>query len=269
MNKKLEIISQIEEISAMPQITLDIMGILSEHTTSISDISMKVKLDEALAAYIIKNCNSPLYGIKTDISSISQALTLLGFSTIKTILMSYINKNLYTISGKSEIKNKLWIHSISVASFSQAIANNININPEEAYLAGLLHDIGKLIIYGSDNSVYENILNEIDESCEESYIIEEKVLGFNHMEIGSLVMKKWKFLKSLIDVAEFHHSALHYNKKNKFIGIIAFANLLTYQEVDEKIVDFSFFTNKYKLSEKKLEKIISTGLELKEKYLEF
>ncbi len=266
---RLEVIEKMDEVNAMPQITLDLMGLINEHGTSVSDIANKVKLDEALAAYILRNCNSPLYGIKTEINSIPQALTLLGLSTIKKILMSYINKNLYSISGNNEIKNELWVHSVTVAAFSEAIAGKLKINQEQAYLAGLLHDIGKLIIYSSDNTAYEEVLERIDSSENESFVIEEELLGFNHMEIGLLAMTKWKFFKDIIEVAQFHHSKKHFNKKNKYIGVIAFANLLTYQELDERLVDLSYFLKKYKLSENQLEKIILTGLELKKTYLEF
>ncbi len=269
MDKKTEIIEQVEEINAMPRIALDLLGMINEPGITISELTKKIKLDEALIAYILRNCNSPLYGIKTEINSIPQALTLLGFTKLKTILMSYFNKNLYNITGKDEINNKLWIHSISVASYSEAIASTINANQETAYLSGLLHDIGKLIIYSSDNDTLEKVLEEIDESKKESYIIEKNILGFNHMEIGSLIMEKWKFSENLIKVCKFHHSAEHYNDKNKYICIVAFANILAHEEIEESQIDLSFFFNKYRLSEKKFEDIISTGLELKEKYLQF
>ncbi len=269
MDKKSEIIAKVEEINAMPRITLDVMGLLNEPGTTISDITNKVKLDEALVAFILRNCNSPLYAIKSEIRSLPQALNLLGFATIKSILMSYFNKNLYSISGKSEIKNMLWVHSISVASFAQSIALLLKADPEEAYLAGLLHDIGKLIIYDSDNPSFEKVLNEIEQSKVESYKVEEKILGFNHMEIGSMIMEKWKFLQTLKEVAKFHHYNLYYDHKNIYIPIVAFANLLTYQEINKDQVDLNLFLNKYRLSEVKLEKIISKGLELQKSYLEF
>ncbi len=269
MNKMSEIISQVDDINAMPGITLDIMGLLNERGTTIMDLTKKIKTDEALAAFILKNCNSPLYGIKSEITSILQALTLLGFATIKTILMSYFNKNLYSLSGKNEIKKKLWHHSISVASFSQSIASQINLNQEESYLSGLLHDIGKLIIYKSDNELFENVLEDIALSGQESYVAETKAFGFNHSEIGALIMKKWQFADVLSEVSQFHHSGLHYDNKNPYIGVVAFANLISHKEIKNETVDVSYFINKYKLSEKKIEKIISTGLDLYNGYIAF
>lgn len=269
MDKKLELINNVEETNAMPNISLDLMSLISDPGTTISDISQKVKLDEALAAYILKNCNSPLYGIKNEITSIPQALTLLGFSAIRTILMSYFNRKLYNITGKNEINYDLWLHSVSVASFSQAIASHLDTDPEEAYLAGLLHDIGKLIIYSLKNTAFEEVLIQIRTSGKESFTVEENSFEFNHMEIGSLIMEKWKLSKDFVEVAQFHHSTSHYNNENNYISIVAFANLLAHGENDESQIDLSFFFNKYSLSEKKFEKIISKGLELKKNYISF
>jgi len=269
LDRKEEIIAQIDEINAMPVVTLDLMGLLNEQGTTITDLSRKVKSDEALAAFILKNCNSPLYGIKSEIKSILQALTLLGFSRIKSILMTYINKNLYNISGKSEIKNKLWRHSVSVASFSQAIATHIKVDTEEAYLAGLLHDIGKLIIYNAEQKIFEKVLTEIELSGSESYLIETKFLGFNHMEIGSLIMEKWKFSNNLIESAQFHHTNLNIGN-NKFIGVVAFANEISHSEHDAKSdIKQSPFLKEYNISYDKLKKIIDYGLNLEKEYLGF
>lgn len=269
MDSKNEIIAKVDEISAMPNITLDLMGLINESGTSISDLEKKVKSDEALAAFILKNCNSPLYGIKSEIKSIFQALTMLGFAKIKSILMYYINKNLYSLSGKSEIKNKLWRHSISVASFSQAIASQINIDTEEAYLAGLLHDIGKLIIYNAEQEKFELVLTKIEKNGNESYIEETEIFGFNHTEIGSLIMEKWKFADNLIESTQFHHSNINLENKNKFIGVVSFANQISHSEIDEKKADLAPFLNAYKISDKKLEKIIYQGLDLQKSYLGF
>ncbi len=269
MDKKQEIIDNTEDINAMPNVALDLMALINEPRTTITDLARVIKLDEALAAYILKNCNSPFYGIKNEVTSIPQALTLLGFSVLRTILMTYFNKNLYSISGKSEINNKLWIHSIGVASFSQAIARHLKLNEEEAYLAGLLHDIGKLIIYINDNTGYEKVLKTIENSETESYIVEENTLGYDHTQIGTLIMKKWKFSRTLIDVAQHHHSVTHYNDPNKYIAVVAFADLLAHQEIDEERIDLTFFSYKYHLNEMTLEKIIDTGIMLKETYLKF
>jgi HD-like signal output (HDOD) protein len=119
------------------------------------------------------------------------------------------------------------------------------------------------------NKVYLKILNEIEETGKESYTVETKFLGFNHMEIGSLIMEKWQFADNLIESTQFHHSNINLENKNKCIGIVSFANQISHSEIDENKVDFTQFLDVYKISEKKFEKIVKTGLDLQKSYLGF
>ncbi|MCP4215372.1 MAG: HDOD domain-containing protein, partial [bacterium] len=121
LEKDFKFIDKIEELAAMPSIALDLMAMLNDPSSSVTNIVDRVKLDQAMISYILKNCNSPLYGVRNEVTSIKMAVNLLGFSTLKSILMAYFMRNLYQLSGKNEIKDYLWKHSVAVAVFSKSL----------------------------------------------------------------------------------------------------------------------------------------------------
>jgi len=270
MNLKegLNYIDKIEDLSAMPSLALDVMAMLNDPRSSVKDIVQKLQLDQAMISSILKTCNSPLYGIRTPVSSISMAVNLLGYTNIKSILMSYFMRNLYRLSGKNSIKESLWKHSIAVAVISKHIsAYKSNSDPEEAYLAGLIHDIGKIVLYMDDAQSYEKII-KIVESGEADFITAEKqLLKFSHVDIGFFLLEKWKFSQLLKEAVLYHHESPTRMQSDKILTIVAFADQLSHVYLENRPEDLNHFIQLYKISEKQLEKIVQSACsEIEELY---
>lgn len=261
-----EFIDGIEELSAMPSIALDLMGMLNDATSSVREIVEKVKLDQAMISYILKTCNSPLYGIRTEVTSIAMAINLLGFTNVKSILMSYFMRNLYRLSGKNEVKNLLWKHSISVAVFSKNLAPKVGLDQEEAYLAGLLHDVGKMVLYLDSPANYEKVIAEVNDNKKGFIEAEDELFQFSHADAGYFLMDKWKFSDSLKDVALHHHEFELFLGGDKMIGIVCFANELAHVFLEKRPGDVDRFLAKYNISEQNLDKIVEESTKMIESY---
>ncbi len=260
LEKGLKFIENIDELSAMPAIALDVMGMLNDPFVSVRDIVNKTMLDPAMVSYVLKSCNSPLYGIRSEVTSIPIAVNLLGYTNLKSILMAYFIRNLYRLSGKNEIKVKLWRHSIAVAVFSKNIAQEIHADVDESYVAGLLHDIGKMVLYLDDNLKYEEIIQLVDSGTMNFITAEKKSLEFTHVDTGYFLLEKWKFSQLLKDVVLFHHDPQMFLGKNKIIGLVAFADQLTHVFMEKRFDNLDHFLETLGLKEKDVDKLVETSL---------
>ncbi len=261
-------IGSIEELGAMPSIALDVMGLINDTGSTVDDIVKRLRLDEALVAYILKFCNSAAFGMKREITGITQGINLLGFTKLKTLLMSYFTKNLYLISSNDPVKSKLWEHSIGVAIFSKVVGEALKQNGEELYLAGLFHDIGKLVLFKYNRNLFIDSQNSAFEKDEESIFAETEIFSCSHVEVGVLLLEKWQFNESLIEMVKYHHAADQYSGANKNVKIVSFADKLVLRHIEgHNSVDYLDSGRTLGFSDAETEKLIIESLRLKDEYL--
>jgi putative nucleotidyltransferase with HDIG domain len=251
--RDLSFIDNIRELSAMPKISTDLMAMFQDSSRSWKDIAEKIKLDPALALFILKTSNSPFYGIKHEIRSIETAIKMLGLPEIRTILMSYFLRNLYTGPGANEFMSKLWEHSISVAVFSNILASSLNQKSEGVYLAGLLHDIGKLVINLHAPNEYKEVIRKADETSTELPILEEESFGFTHIDSGLYLLDKWNLSQFIKNAVLFHHYFISYRGDDPIVGLVAFANQIVHKYIDGRNVDLVFYLKHFRILPDKLD----------------
>lgn len=251
--RDLSFIDNIRELSAMPKISTDLMTMFQDTSRSWKDIAEKIKLDPALALFILKTSNSPFYGIKHEIRSIETAIKMLGLPEIRTILMSYFLRNLYSGPGANEFMNTLWEHSISVAVFSSILASSLNQKNEGVYLAGLLHDIGKLVINLHSPDEYVEIIQKADGTGTELPVLEEEAFGFTHIDSGLYLLDKWNLSQFIKNAVLFHHYFISYRGEDPIVGLVAFANQMVHKYIDGKDVNLDIYLKHYRLSQDKLD----------------
>lgn len=262
-----EFIDRIEDLSAMPAIAMDIMGMLNDSSASVKAIVDKVRLDQAMVSYILKHCNSAFYGVKQEITSIARAINLIGFSNLRSILMAYFLRNLYHLSGKNPIKEYLWKHSIAVAVFSKHLAERLNLDADESYVAGLLHDIGKMVLYLDDSEAYKNIVAEVETGKSDFLNAEKKLLQFTHVDTGYFLLEKWKFSQILKDVALYHHDLHLFIGIDKIIGLVCFADQLAHVFVEKRFDNLDPLMAQFNITEKHLDQLVEKSLvEIEELY---
>ncbi len=258
--KEVEFLKNIEELSAMPSIALDIMALLNDPGSTMQIIVNKIKLDQAMISYIIKNCNSPLYGIRNEVTSITMAINLLGYTNLKSILMSYFMRNLYNLSGKNEIRKLMWKHSVSVAVFSRELGKKLKLSSEEAYLAGLLHDIGQMALYLWKPEEFEKEVTEA--LAQGKSVVDAELACFNvaHTDVGYHLMEKWNFSAVLKEVALYHHHPYKFEGSNQYIQVVDFANRLSHHYLEDRHENLESIWVYLKWTEKDLDALASEAL---------
>ncbi|KMY68209.1 HD family phosphohydrolase [Desulfocarbo indianensis] len=168
---------------------------------SAADIGKLISRDQVLTAKVLKLANSAFFGFSRKVGSLTQALVLLGFDVVKGLIL--------TSSVFDLMKNKgedLWRHSMGVASAAAIIATEVGMpDAEEASLAGLLHDLGKVVIrvHMPDDSASINELVEVEGLALRE--AEREVLGFNHTQVGQWLAESWKLPEQLSEPIRWHH----------------------------------------------------------------
>lgn len=204
-----KIVKAVEELPALSHVASRVLTITEDPDANASDLAESINLDPNLAASILRLANSAYYGFARHISTVTDAIILLGFSSIKSLTIAASTYRIYNkeVSGYSLSKGEIWRHSIGCAMMSKLIAIRVKYKiPEEAYVAGLLHDIGKIIIDGFVGEEFASIVKIVEEEKISFSDAEKRVLGFDHPEIGARVAEKWNFPDKLVEAIRYHHS---------------------------------------------------------------
>lgn len=222
-----KMIGQLGELPSAPLILSKALKLTSDLKSNIEDISKSIASDQTLTAKVIRLSNSPLYGRMQEISSLSEAITVLGFNQVKSIIVTASTSQMFQSGPQTKIANILWEHSLATALGSRLVASKYGgVDKEEAYLCGLLHDIGKLVILQSAPDIYHNIIAEVKESGRPFHQVEGRLLGYNHVQVGQVLLSKWNFPIRLVSQISGHHST-NLSKPETSISlkrVIAFAD---------------------------------------------
>jgi len=207
--------SYIEKMPSLPTTVAKILQICNDPKTSPADLNRLISLDPVLMGKVMKLINSAYYGLSQKITSLVRAIIMLGINTVKNLSLS--TAVLASLGKKTDFQalnmEGFWKHSICVGSTAKLIAKKRNVDPkllEEYFIAGLLHDIGKIPLNNRLSKNFIEALTEAERSRHPLYFAEQHVLNVDHSEIGKLIVESWKLSKDIVDVVLFHHNLTEY-----------------------------------------------------------
>lgn len=217
------------DLPVLPVVANKVLDVASNPQSSSNSLGLVISRDEALASRVLKIANSAFYGVSRQISTISEAVTIIGFDGIKNLALALSTRGIYKGSGLLE--QLLWDHSVGVAIAAQLAASKVIVKrKEEAFTSGLLHDIGKIVLLNQGKERYTEVIKMVyndDLSFSEA---EEEIYGFTHAVVGSLVIKKWNFPDYLVDIVRYHNDIQSYSEGDPYISLmlalVNFADLL-------------------------------------------
>jgi|WetSurSiteA1Bulk_404760.scaffolds.fasta_scaffold61330_2 putative nucleotidyltransferase with HDIG domain len=196
--------ARVENVSTLPTIpkTLKrLIGVMENPRVSLNDISTFISNDPALTTKVLKMVNSPVYGFPGRISSVSQAVILLGLNVVKGLLLGV---SVFELMQKSMIG--LWEHSMGCAVIARLIAKRKGLKePEELSVGGLLHDIGKVILILQYPAEYQQAMSVAQHQGITVFEAERDYFAAGHASVGAWVAQKWSFPRGLTDVIDCHH----------------------------------------------------------------
>lgn len=202
-----KIIDGTSTLIAPPDVWFRFNEAVNTPNTTIQDISEIVKTDPSLVANVLKVVNSPFYGIRSKVDTISRAISIIGLDDLYNIITSVVAVNSFSKIATDLVKPAtFWRHSFCTAILAKKLARTCHVlHTERLYVVGLLHDIGSLLLYAKYPVESEKIIKESGGDEELHYRIEKDLLGFTHADIGAELLKQWGLPDTLTESIRKHH----------------------------------------------------------------
>ncbi len=192
-------VSQVGVVSTVMRMTADI-------NTEIHKLSQVLSADQGLTARVLRMSNSPFYGRMRGVGSLNEAIMILGFYTIRSLVVATSTHAMFKRDSNGELEKDLWRHSLAVGLGARIVSRRINSScAEESFLAGLMHDIAILILLQRFPQEYMPVITEIRAGRESLPDVEKEILGVSHTELGAIILEQWNLPRFLVEVTRHHH----------------------------------------------------------------
>lgn len=225
-----QIAKAIQTITPIPQAALKIINLIFEGDYDANEIARAIETDQVLAAKVLRLCNSALFGSKRPIDSLDEAVLILGGNNMLQLVGTAAVDSLLAErqGGYAMLKGGLYKHAVGVAHAAKLIAADLGLgNPGVAYAAGLLHDIGKVVLDQYFASFQPLFYQDQDKTDPDLIDLEQQLLGMNHQEAGLLLAKDWGLPESITQTIAHHHHPEQAATHQELVHLVHLADLLT------------------------------------------
>jgi len=220
---------RISEVSSLPAVAMQIIEVANDNSAGADDLLEAVQIDAALAMRIMRTVNSSYYSLQNKVADLKLAITLLGFKEIRNLAMTaYVAQLFKRGTGHGSYSREgLWNHLVGVGAVARLIAETSGrVAPREAYLAGLLHDLGWILMDQYLHKPFCQIVDSLDDGVPVREL-ERGICGFDHTELGEFVARQWNLPDHLTASIRHHHAPLDYSGEHrKMVLTVALANFL-------------------------------------------
>ncbi len=213
---------QLQSLPTLPPVVSRLTKLIGDENTTALQIAEVIEKDQVLTSKVLKMVNSAFYGFPKRISTVSSAIVLLGFNVIRTLVLTV---SIFEMMQSEDLG--LWEHSLGVAAASGILAQHLELkNQEEVATAGLLHDLGKVVIRAEFPHFYKEILRLVEQEKLSFLEAEKQILDMYHGEIGEFLVRRWNLPERLVEPIAFHHEVEKARKYKKETAIIHLADII-------------------------------------------
>lgn len=226
------VISRIHNLPTPAVVLNQINKVINNPNTSAYDVAAIISEDPAISAKVLKLTNSAFYGIPRTVINIKQAIIILGLEAVKSLILSASVFDMFARNQiEKEYQEQFWRHSLACAFAARIIARSFKtktlLEGEISFSAGLLHDVGKLVICGFMPEEHKSVKALMEKEKLQNHEAEEKVFGFNHAHVGGVLAESWHLPENLHNAIVFHHNPKDSKTNKEQNYIIHFANYLS------------------------------------------
>lgn len=228
-----KIVLSTQDLPAMPPVASKVLELSRDPNTSAAKLQQVISDDQAMAARILKIANSAMYMRSRKMKTLTEAIVMLGFNSIRDLVVTSAARNLYAANEvRMGLKERLlWEHSIGAACACRLLVQAESPQlAEEAFLAGLLHDIGKLVLNQQAADRFDEIVQAVYNENKRFAETERDMLGFDHAEVGALLVNKWKLSPLLESIIARHHRPECFSADNLLLLYLDLANRICHQQ---------------------------------------
>ncbi|MCD4829050.1 MAG: HDOD domain-containing protein [Candidatus Cloacimonetes bacterium] len=266
MIKMSDIIADIEFLPPFSKVAQKALTVIRQEDFSMNDMTELIRYDPALTANILKVVNSAAFVTTREINDLKTAMSLLGATQMTSIIMMSAAKKYFDkhLDGYEFYQGELWEHSLSVAVIAVELRRYApEVDESVLFTAALLHDIGKIVLSQYVSAEFEQIVQLISDKDIDFTTAERKIIGFTHPAVGSAILKKWNFGRTITDVAKYHQSPEHVD--NPYVDLTALADFISFLigKVSQKdALAYSGYARllmKYNIKSRELEETITVA----------
>ena len=223
---------------SLPEISIKINEMVDDPKCSAARIGKVIGKDAALTARLLKIVNSAFYRFPSRVETVSRAITIIGYRELRDLVLAATVAGIFErISNDLINLDSFWRHAIYSGILSRLIAANCQVlHSERLFVAGLMHDIGQLIISYKLPKVMRAIIDLSEKEGIEVYEAEQQILGFSHADVGAELMKTWQFPETQQNVARYHHNPSAAKENTLEVHIVYLANIIA-QIAETGLVD--------------------------------
>ena len=227
-----ELIANLGDLPPLPQVASQVLRVSADPDAAAEDLRKVIAMDQALTSQILKISNSAMFGMMREVTTLTQAIMTLGFSTIKSVVIASSAKNLYHRGAVGLQERLIWEHALVSAIASRAFAKHLRFpRVEEAFIGGLLHDIGKSVMGVKFPERYGALLRSVYNEGGVCLQLELDTFGFDHAMVGEALVSQWNLAPSLQAAVRWHHDPLQAPAEHQSLtGIVALANHMALEQ---------------------------------------
>jgi putative nucleotidyltransferase with HDIG domain len=203
-----QVIAQIQRLPSLPTVVSEVLESFEDENTDGGAIGQKIGQDQALSAKVLRVANSSFYGLQGKVVTVQDAMVVLGFRNVRTLVMAAgVTGSFPAVAAGWFDLRAFWIHGIVTAACARSFAGDAGIDPDRAFTAGLLHDIGRVVLATCLPDHYRGVAEY--RARHDCYPIEaeRQVLGLDHAAVGGALTERWKFAPVIQQAVAGHHSA--------------------------------------------------------------
>ena len=207
INTAQSLVENVLQLISLPEVYLRLQQVIDDPNHTRDQVAEILAYDPSLSARVLRIANSSYYGFPREIESVASAVGIIGELDLRNlVLATSVAGSMNTLSYSGVNIDDFWLHSLRCGITARLIAKTVGgFNPETLFLAGILHDLGILVIYQHDPTLAAAISRQIDEQHQLRDQAEREVLGFDHAEVGALLLEAWGLSAELAELVGCHH----------------------------------------------------------------
>ncbi|MGJ7916986.1 HDOD domain-containing protein [Massilia sp. LXY-6] len=223
-----QVVKGIRDLPSLPSIVLDLIASFERADVDVTTLAEKMSRDQALAAKTLRLANSSFYGLAAKVKTVKQAIVVLGFDSARALAVASSVIETFGNSNCQQIDVAVfWRHSIAAALCAKSLARHAKVDQDYAFIAGLLHDIGRLVLASNFPVEYAQAVDYAERNDTSMSEAELRVLGVDHQLAGQMLAEAWKF-PPLIQRAIGKHHAPATNDLGNLPGVVHAANAMVH-----------------------------------------